>query len=62
MDSERNVEPRTHFMNIKNIIFDLGGVLLDVDYNATIQAFKEQNVTDFDVFYPGRAGEALRPA
>jgi len=51
MDSERNVEPRTHFMNIKNIIFDLGGVLLDVDYDATIQAFKEQNVTDFDVFF-----------
>ncbi len=38
-------------MAIKNIIFDLGGVLLDVDYDATIQAFKDQNVTDFDNFF-----------
>ena len=47
----RETNFKTHFMQIKNIIFDLGGVLLDVDYDATIQAFKEQNVTDFDSFF-----------
>ena len=35
----RETNFKTHFMQIKNIIFDLGGVLLDVDYDATIQAF-----------------------
>lgn len=34
--------------NIKNIIFDLGNILLDVDENKTIDAFKRVGVKQFD--------------
>jgi putative hydrolase of the HAD superfamily len=33
------------------IIFDLGGVLIDIDYQATSSAFKLLGVTDFDFHY-----------
>lgn len=33
---------------IKNIIFDLGGVLLNIDYNKTAEAFKAIGYTEFD--------------
>jgi glucose-1-phosphatase len=36
---------------IKNIIFDLGGVLLNIDFNKTKQAFEKLGVNDFDSFY-----------
>ena len=36
---------------IKNIIFDLGGVLLNIDYNKTAQAFQQLGVTNFDELY-----------
>ena len=36
---------------IKNIIFDLGGVILDVDYNLTRVAFEKLGVTNFDEMY-----------
>lgn len=36
---------------IKNIIFDLGGVLLNIDYNRTADAFKKLGVTGFDELY-----------
>lgn len=36
---------------IKNIIFDLGGVLLDVDYHKTADAFKLLGAAQFDEFY-----------
>ena len=36
---------------IKNIIFDLGGVILDVDYNLTRIAFEKLGVTHFDEMY-----------
>ncbi len=36
---------------IKNIIFDLGGVLLPIDYDATPQAFLELGVPDFHTLY-----------
>ncbi len=36
---------------IKNIIFDLGGVLLNLDFNKTQQAFINLGVTNFDVYY-----------
>ena len=29
------------FENIKNIIFDLGGVILDIDFNLTVKAFED---------------------
>ena len=35
----------------KNIIFDLGGVILDVDYNLTRIAFEKLGVIDFDEMY-----------
>ena len=34
--------------NIKNIIFDLGGVILNIDYNLTIEAIKNLGIPDFD--------------
>ena len=36
---------------IKNIIFDLGGVLLDIDFNKTRNAFEKLGVKNFDSFY-----------
>jgi len=33
---------------IKNIIFDLGGVLLNIDYNKTSKAFRDLGFGDFD--------------
>lgn len=33
--------------NFKNILFDLGGIFLDIDYNRTKQAFIELGITDF---------------
>lgn len=34
--------------HIENIIFDLGGVILDIDYDITINQFKEIGIADFD--------------
>jgi glucose-1-phosphatase len=36
---------------IKNIILDLGGVLLDIDYLKTARAFKALGASDFEIFY-----------
>ncbi|MEO5891757.1 MAG: HAD family phosphatase [Ferruginibacter sp.] len=36
---------------IKNIIFDLGGVLLNIDYQKTADAFKMLGVRQFDELY-----------
>jgi len=36
---------------IKNIIFDLGGVLMNLDYNKTAAAFKALGYVDFDNMY-----------
>ena len=38
-------------MPTKNIIFDLGVVILDVDYNRTASAFKQLGLVDFDAHY-----------
>ena len=35
----------------KNIIFDFGGVILNLDYQHTINAFRELGVEDFDQSY-----------
>ncbi len=35
----------------KAIIFDLGGVILNLDYNKTSQAFKNLGVSNFDELY-----------
>ena len=36
---------------IKNVIFDLGGVLLNIDYNRTTNAFKQLGYNDFENMY-----------
>ena len=36
---------------IKNLLFDLGGVLLNIDYNKTATAFKLLGVKQFDELY-----------
>lgn len=36
---------------IKNIIFDLGGVLLNIDYSKTKTAFQNLGYTDFEKMY-----------
>ena len=33
---------------VKNILFDLGGVLFHIDYQRTIDAFKKLGITDFE--------------
>jgi glucose-1-phosphatase len=35
----------------KNIIFDLGGVLLDIDYQKTISAFEKLGLKDFETMF-----------
>ncbi|MCA1751691.1 MAG: HAD family hydrolase [Cryomorphaceae bacterium] len=35
-------------MSLKNIIFDLGGVLLDIDYDKTVEAFRSLGIPDPD--------------
>jgi len=37
--------------NCKAIIFDLGGVILNIDYHLTIAAFKQLGVKNADIFY-----------
>ena len=45
--------------SIKNIIFDLGGVLLDIDYNKTISAFKELGIENFEEMFSQLHSNAL---
>ena len=33
--------------NIRNIIFDLGGVILDIDFKRTEKAFVDLGITKF---------------
>jgi putative hydrolase of the HAD superfamily len=44
---------------IENIIFDLGGVLLDIDYNLTRTAFEKLGVANFDEMYSQVAADKL---
>jgi putative hydrolase of the HAD superfamily len=37
--------------NIENIIFDLGGVILNIDYNITINNFKALGIENFEELY-----------
>jgi FMN phosphatase YigB (HAD superfamily) len=36
---------------IKNILFDLGGVIIDIDYNKSATAFKKLGIANFDYLY-----------
>jgi glucose-1-phosphatase len=44
---------------IKNIVFDLGGVLIDIDYHKTINAFKNLGVIDFENMYSQTTADTL---
>jgi putative hydrolase of the HAD superfamily len=44
---------------IKNIIFDLGGVILNIDYQATYKAFEALGVKDFTSLYSQFKGSRL---
>lgn len=46
------MRPKDH----KNIIFDLGGVILNIDYQRTIQAFEKLGLSDF----AGRYSQAVQ--
>jgi FMN phosphatase YigB (HAD superfamily) len=37
--------------DVEAIIFDFGGVLLNIDYNRTIEAFRALGISDFDSLY-----------
>ncbi len=37
--------------DIRNIIFDLGGVVINIDYSATERAYKKLGLKDFNVLY-----------
>ena len=40
-----------NYQNIKNIIFDLGGIIVEIDYQITIGMFKKLGISDFDSLY-----------
>jgi len=44
---------------IENIIFDLGGVILDIDYNLTRTAFEKLGVAHFDEMYSQASANQL---
>lgn len=41
----------SNYPNIKNIIFDLGGVIMDVDYQKTIDEFKKLGIKNVESKY-----------
>jgi len=43
----------------KNIIFDLGGVLLDIDYQKTIDAFEKLGLPHFEAMFSQFKADAL---
>ncbi len=45
--------------NIDTIIFDFGGVLINLNYQLTIDAFKELGIENFDKLYSQAAQENL---
>ena len=46
-------------MAIKNIVLDFGGVLIDIDYHATINAFQELGIEKFEALYSQAQQEDL---
>lgn len=49
----------TSMKPIKNIIFDLGGVLLNIDYDRTRQAFEDLGISRFEELYNQAAANDL---
>ena len=44
---------------IKNIIFDLGGVILDINYQASIDAFAQLGISNFSKLYSQKSQQKL---
>ncbi len=44
---------------IKNIIFDLGGVILDINYQSTIDAFEKLGISNFSNLYSQKSQQKL---
>lgn len=42
---------KTNSKKIKNIIFDLGGVIINIDYNLTAKAFQEMGIENFEQLF-----------
>lgn len=51
MAAEAVIEGRMNFSGIRNIIFDFGGVLFDIDYRAPVRAFRLLGLGDFEGLY-----------
>ncbi len=45
--------------SLKNIIFDLGGVLLDIDYQQTKKAFEDLGFDEFEKMYSQYSADAV---
>ena len=45
--------------DIKNIVFDLGGVILNIDYHKTAQAFNNLGCENFDEIYSQKQQKGL---
>src|SRR5437763_1201162 len=45
--------------NIKAIIFDFGGVILNIDYDRTARAFQQLGVNDFNDMYSQKKANPL---
>ena len=45
--------------DIKSIIFDFGGVILNIDYNKTAEAFERLGVTNFEEMYSQKNADHL---
>ena len=50
---------QTMLNHIRNIIFDLGGVIINIDYDRTAAAFKKLGLTDFEELYTQARQEKL---
>ncbi len=46
-------------MSIKNIIFDFGGVIYNIDYYKPVQLFKEMGIENFETLYSQAAQTSL---
>src|SRR4051794_37372836 len=46
-------------MTIKNIIFDLGGVIINIDYKKTIAEFKRIGAFDFEILFTQHKQDSL---
>ena len=45
---------------IKNLLLDMGGVILNVSYQKVIDTFKSYGIENFDKVYSGKAGRNHR--